>query len=90
MNPEPRTDLEAPPPASEADLDQADSDPDDQEFDESVNTLWSLYASEAKNYDEAYIEDIKRDMGGLLIFVRSHSSTLPSTVGLIVLMNDSY
>jgi hypothetical protein len=81
----PRTDLEAPPPASEA-----DSDSENKDFDESANNLWSLYGKEAKNYDKATIKDIKSDMGGLLIFVRSHSSTLPSTVGLIVLMNDSY
>jgi hypothetical protein len=85
MDPEPRTDLEAPPPASEA-----DSDSENQDFDESANNLWSLYGKEAKNYDKATIKDIKSDMGGLLIFVRSHSSTLPSTVGLIVLTNDSY
>jgi hypothetical protein len=68
----PRTDLEAPAPASEA-----DSDTENKDFDDSANNLWTLYEKEAKKYDKATIKDIKSDMGSLLIFVRSHSSTYP-------------
>ena len=48
-----------------------------QDFDDSANALWSLYGKEAENYDKATIMDIKSDMDGLLIFVRSCCSTLP-------------
>ena len=47
-----------------------------QDFDDSASALWSLYGKEAESYDKATIQDIKKDMDGLLIFVRSRSSTL--------------
>jgi len=47
---------------------------DNHDFDDSANALWSLYGKEAENYDKATIKDIKSDMDGLLIFVRSCSS----------------
>jgi hypothetical protein len=40
------------------------------DFNGSDNTLWSLYRTEAKNYDEARIQPLKQDMDGVLIFVR--------------------
>jgi len=56
---------------------EAQVDPDNRDFDDSANALWSLYGKEAENYDKATIKDIKSDMDGLLIFVRSCSPTLP-------------
>jgi hypothetical protein len=43
------------------------------DFDDSANTLWTLYGKEAKSYDEARIRTLKEDMDGVLIFVRSCS-----------------
>jgi hypothetical protein len=40
------------------------------DFHGSDNTLWSLYGTEAKNYDGARIQPLKKDMDGVLIFVR--------------------
>lgn len=54
-----------------------EAETDNLDFDDSANALWSLYGQEAKNLDHATIKDIKSDMDGLLIFVRSYSSNLP-------------
>ena len=43
------------------------------DFHGSVNTLWSLYGKEAKSYDEARIQPLKKDMDGVLIFVRPYA-----------------
>ena len=59
-----------------------EAETDNLDFDDSANALWSLYGQEAKNLDDATIKDIKSDMDGLLIFVRSYSSTSPSIIGL--------
>jgi hypothetical protein len=40
------------------------------DFDDSANALWTLYGKEAKSYDEARIHSLKKDMDGVLIFVR--------------------
>jgi len=50
---------------------------DDQDFNDSANPLWSLYGKKAKDYDKATLDDITSGMEGLLLFVRSLSSTLP-------------
>jgi len=50
----------------------------DQDFNDSANPLWSLYGKKAKEYDKASLDDITSGMEGLLLFVRSLSSTLPS------------
>ena len=42
------------------------------DFHGSDNTLWSLYGTEAKNYDGARIQPLKKDMDGVLIFVRPY------------------
>jgi hypothetical protein len=42
-------------------------------FDHSANALWALYGKEAKSQDEARIQALKDDMGGVLIFVRLYS-----------------
>ena len=49
----------------------------DADFDESMNPLWSLYGKMAKDDDKETLEDTTSGMDGLLIFVRSLSSTLP-------------
>ena len=49
----------------------------DEDFDEHANPLWSLYGEKAKEDDKATLEDITSGMDGLLLFVRSLSSTLP-------------
>ena len=46
------------------------------DFDVGANPLWSLYGEMAKEYDTANLDDITSGMDGLLIFVRSLSSTL--------------
>jgi hypothetical protein len=48
-----------------------------EDFDDSANALWSLYEKEAKSHDEATVGTVKDDMDGVLIFVRSHTLTLP-------------
>ena len=48
----------------------------DPDFDEHANPLWSLYGEKAKEDDKATLEDITSGMDGLLLFVRSLSSTL--------------
>lgn len=73
MPPKPNGDPETPP--------QPDTGTDDRDFDDSANALWTLYGQEAKNYDRATIKNIKSDMEGLLIFVRSSSSTLSPSWG---------
>ena len=40
------------------------------DFDGSSNALWTLYGKEAKSHDEARIQTLKKDMDGVLIFVR--------------------
>jgi hypothetical protein len=47
-----------------------------EDFDDSANALWSLYVKEAKSHDEATVGTIKDDMEGVLIFVRSYTSSL--------------
>ena len=47
------------------------------DFDEHANPLWSLYGEKAKEDDKVTLEDITSGMDGLLLFVRSLSSTLP-------------
>ena len=42
------------------------------DFDGSANSLWRLYGQEAKSHDESHIQNLKRDMDGVLIFVCSH------------------
>ncbi len=42
------------------------------DFDSSSNALWTLYGKEAKSHDEARIQTLKKDMDGVLIFVRSY------------------
>jgi hypothetical protein len=51
-------------------------DPVNQDFDDNADPLWSLYGKEAKKYDKVTLNDIKKDMDGLLIFVRSYSLLL--------------
>jgi hypothetical protein len=46
-----------------------------EDFDDSANALWSLYAKEAKSHDEATVETIKDDVDGALIFVHSSTSS---------------
>jgi hypothetical protein len=43
------------------------------DFDDSANALRSLYGKEAKSQDEARIQALKVDMGGVLIYVRLYS-----------------
>jgi hypothetical protein len=49
----------------------------DPDFNESANPLWSLYGKMAKEDDKDTLEDMTSGMEGLLLFVRSLSSTLP-------------
>ena len=49
----------------------------DQDFNDNANPLWSLYGKEAQEFDKVTLENITSDMEGLLLFVRSLSSTLP-------------
>ena len=56
-----------------------------EDFDDSANALWSLYAKEAKSHDEATVETIKDDMDGALI--RAFIYFL-STLGLVVMTDD--
>jgi hypothetical protein len=46
-----------------------------EDFDDSANALWSLYAKEAKSHDEATMETRKDDLDGALIFVSSYTSS---------------
>jgi hypothetical protein len=46
-----------------------------EDFDDSANALWSLYAKVAKSHDEATVETIKDGMDGALIFVHSSTSS---------------
>jgi hypothetical protein len=46
------------------------------DFDDSANTLWSLQKKEAKSYDEARIQSLQDDMGGVIIFVRVYISVV--------------
>ena len=62
-----------------------EAETDNLDFDDSANALWSLYGKEAKNLDHATIKDIKSDMDGLLIFVRSYSSTLPLLLAYLLM-----
>ena len=41
-----------------------------RDFDDGANALWSLYGKEAKTHDEARVESVAKDMGGILTFVR--------------------
>ncbi|KAH9008196.1 hypothetical protein EDB83DRAFT_2323277 [Lactarius deliciosus] len=41
------------------------------DFDDSANPLWSLHVKETKSHDEARIQTLKDDMGGVLIFVHA-------------------
>ena len=50
--------------------------PEELDFDDSANALWSRYRSEAEGHDTATIKTLKDDMDGLLIFVCSRLSTL--------------
>ena len=43
----------------------------DPGFDESAKPLWSLYAKEVKEGDQALMDSITKDMDSLLLFVRS-------------------
>ena len=45
------------------------------DFDVGSNALWTLYINEARSYDEAHILNLKDDMDGVLIFVRTYSTT---------------
>jgi hypothetical protein len=45
------------------------------DFDGGSNALWTLYINEARSYDEAHILNLKDDMDGVLIFVRTYSTT---------------
>jgi len=45
-------------------------------FSDSANPLWSLYGRISKEYDTANLNDLTSGMDGLLVFVRSLSSTL--------------
>lgn len=49
--------------------DTGQSPEEPQDFDEDSNDLWSLYGKEAKSHDEAWMETLKDDMDGVLIFV---------------------
>ena len=40
-----------------------------RDFDEDANDLWFLYGKEAKSRDEAWMETLRGDMDGVLIFV---------------------
>lgn len=40
------------------------------DFNDGANALWSLYEDEAKSHDAARIETLKKDMDGVLLFVR--------------------
>ena len=40
------------------------------DFDGSANALWSLYGKEAKSHDESRIQKLKKDMDGVVTFVR--------------------
>jgi len=44
---------------------------DGDNYDDPSSKLWSVYVSEALQYDKALIESWKGDMDGILIFVRS-------------------
>ncbi|KAH9051497.1 hypothetical protein EDB87DRAFT_1737773, partial [Lactarius vividus] len=50
------------------------------DFDDSANSLWSLHVKEAKSHDEARIQALKDDMGGVLIFAGLFSAALTSFV----------
>lgn len=39
------------------------------DFDGSSKALWTLFGTEAKSHDDARINTLKDDMGGVLIFV---------------------
>ena len=53
----------------------SESFPDHDDFGDSANSLWSLYAKEAESHDKAAVGSVKKHMDGALIFVRSYSST---------------
>jgi len=40
-----------------------------KDFDNSANSLWSLYTKEVKSLDEVRIQSLKDDMDGILLFV---------------------
>ena len=40
------------------------------DFESSANALWSLYGKEAKSHDESRIQKLKKDMDGVVTFVR--------------------
>jgi hypothetical protein len=42
------------------------------DFDDGANALWSLYGKEAKGYDEAWVQKLKDDMDGVLLYVCAH------------------
>lgn len=49
------------------------------DFDNSANSLWSLYTKEVKSLDEVRIQSLKDDMDGILLFVCAH---FPPLMGL--------
>ena len=45
------------------------------DFDDGANALWTLYGKEAESHDIARVQSVKEDMDGVLIYVRSSSSS---------------
>lgn len=49
---------------------EGSSQKEPRDFDDGANALWTLYGKEAKTHDEARVESVAKDMGGILTFVR--------------------
>lgn len=49
-----------------------------RDYNDPSGKIWSIYAKEAKKFDDALVESWKGDMDGILIFVRRIWRNLPS------------
>ncbi|KAI0285734.1 hypothetical protein BC826DRAFT_972851 [Russula brevipes] len=50
------------------------------DFDDGANALWSLYGKEAKGYDEAWVQKLKDDMDGVLLYAGLLSGVITAFV----------